>query len=366
MMKHILVRNTSQDAKKLSNDEIYENFINLPRYRAARNATPINQNNKDGVIIALRWLVDNDLYCCAYKFNLTRLASYANVDEILECVKKYHEWFVNGKPTRSLYDRYYMTYGSCYANDYVIKQNIRSSISGKANYKKNIGSQKAKEKSIASRNAKNKEASYRRRKNPLCIEYYLSRGYSITEADALLSGKKKSFSLCLSWFISKYGEDEGLKLYADMVDRRNDSISKSLSLGRAGYSAISQVVFDNIRDYLYNKWGIDKNILFYATNGGEYFLRKPNGGCYYLDFCIPSLDVCIEFHGCAWHPKSKESYKPIFGRSYESALAQDKIKEDLIRTKYDLYIIWEDCVNYDEVYTWLDERIFRCSLKKMI
>lgn len=152
--------------------------------------------------------------------------------------------------------------------------------------------------------------------NPLRIDYYISRGFSIDEAKYLLSKRQCTFSL--QKCIEKYGKIEGIKKFNERQEKWQNSlkskpieeierINASKMMNGKGYSKISQKLFKSIYDIIHTEY----QQIYYATikseNGfNEYqvhdIINKKN---YFLDFYIKDNNKVIEFDGDYWHSEHR-------------------------------------------------------------
>jgi very-short-patch-repair endonuclease len=171
------------------------------------------------------------------------------------------------------------------------------------------------------------------------IQYYINKGYSEEESKKELSKRQKTFSLDIC--VEKYGEIEGEIVWMNRQKTWFDSINKNGSL-RKGYSNISQVLFQMIS----NK--IDGDFR-YATNGGEYSIKKSNGvGVWFYDFTDIIRKKIIEYQGDQYHAnpniyKIDDNPHP-FRKNISSKDIWDKDSEKLHDAEsngYEILYIWD-------------------------
>jgi len=162
------------------------------------------------------------------------------------------------------------------------------------------------------------------------------------------------------WFIKKYGEEDGNRMYNEFYEsskvtldkmiskygldegtKRYDSwLSKVMSYGQS-YSKLSQKLFWS----LYEKFK-DHEIYFFELNH-EYQLFNENLHRYYMiDFYDKTLNKSIEFNGDYWHMNpdfyEKDSEQPSLKRSALSIWKNDEIRMDYIKsTGISSLVVWE-------------------------
>jgi len=150
----------------------------------------------------------------------------------------------------------------------------------------------------------------------------------------------------LDWFISKYGKENGQKLYKQKI---NILFGYSLNLQK-NKSKIADELFKSIHDLLLKK-NININKIFYKAINKEYIVWITNKNRAYIDFYIKLKNgekKLIEFYGDYWHANpSKYDDDTIikkFGghKTAKEIREKDTIREQLIYKKNkNLKIIWE-------------------------
>jgi len=149
---------------------------------------------------------------------------------------------------------------------------------------------------------------------------------------------RQRYTCSLEYFIEKYGEVSGLEKFDNFVKKRSFEF---------GYSDISQQLFDELKNNLTNY------TLFYATNNKEYyFVDTINHITYMTDLFIKELNLVVEFNGDKWHA-NPEIYSdndipiPFLKKQNRPYLAKDIWKKDANKIKFiktkvtDVIIIWE-------------------------
>jgi hypothetical protein len=148
--------------------------------------------------------------------------------------------------------------------------------------------------------------------------------------------EKQRYSTTIEYFINKYGELEGTEKFNSFCEKR---------LLGCGYSNVSKKLFDSLSEHL------SDYTLYYADN--EWFeYDKGNKKYYLIDFYIKELNIAIEFNGDMWHAnpnKYKENDIPIpFVENLTSGdiWKKDELKNSFLRKKLKkLIIIWESDFN---------------------
>lgn len=135
-----------------------------------------------------------------------------------------------------------------------------------------------------------------RKHSVFCKEHYE------TEDDYLNFQRKD-----LNFFVSKYGEEEGLLRYQSKTDTWIKSFNK------LNYSKVSQDLFNSILEYYSSD---DIYFATYKRKGNsesynkEYKLKFSNGHCIFPDFIDTNTKKIIEFDGTYWHSdKNPKKYK---------------------------------------------------------
>lgn len=174
--------------------------------------------------------------------------------------------------------------------------------------------------------------------NPFTREYYDSDEEFV-----------KAQTRDLSWFIEKYGEDEGTKRHAAKtekwiatLDSKSDEEKKRinrLKVGRCG--AISKAEKE-IKDALI-KMNIEVN--------DQFQLKKNNKGWFIYDLNVNNK--IIEYNGDFWHcnPKlyNSEYFNPRVKLSAADIWIKDKAKIDFaIEQGYEVFVIWEQDYKKDK------------------
>lgn len=185
------------------------------------------------------------------------------------------------------------------------------------------------------------------------IHYYINNGFTLEEAQKLLSDRQRTFSkeIC----IQKYGEIEGLKIWNerqtkwlktldDKTEEEKLEIKKKKLLNGSGYSKNSQELFWKI----YNTYNTH-DIVFQELSNNEYFLyNKIKKQFYKFDFVDHTNKKIIEFNGDYWHCNPKFYTEYFFNKTKQKTAKEiwdyDNIKNEYasISLGYDVLVIWEN------------------------
>jgi hypothetical protein len=93
------------------------------------------------------------------------------------------------------------------------------------------------------------------------------------------------------------------------------------------------------------KLGFERNDIYFGIKGSrEFFVRdstKENQGKF-VDFCIPSINIVIEYNGTFWHPRKENEWEHPF-LDYEAAKLSDEYRKQLCENRnLDLFLVWSD------------------------
>lgn len=201
------------------------------------------------------------------------------------------------------------------------------------------------------------------------IEFYLSKGLSLEEAQHALKNRQSTFST--NKMIEKYGEKEGLqkvkernerwltslrenndwgdlskskgKTYEQMVEKfgkeKADDIIYRRSKNGVPFcwaSKESLQVFDQLIDWLFEEHSIFYQDIYIGKEDNREFFIKTKESKYSYDFTIKSLNIIIEYNGEAFHPNPSwdEEVFESWKHPYNSMTAQEKRKYDENKIKY--------------------------------
>jgi len=195
-------------------------------------------------------------------------------------------------------------------------------------------------------------------------DYWLKRGYTLSEADLLREEYLFPMLTSLESFEHRYGKLEGKKRYNERIKKFKKTYRENIHLRKsAGYVSKESLKFFIPLYKFCRKLGIKREDIYLGVSGSkEFFIRKPdqkeNEGRFY-DFCIPSLNIVIEYHGCFWHPRKKEEWNNPWV-SFEDALLVEREKEWLCKTrKFSYIVVWSDDdkeQRFNEITNLIEER----------
>ena len=153
--------------------------------------------------------------------------------------------------------------------------------------------------------------------NPLSVNYYTSKGFSLDEAKQKIKERQTTFSL--KKCIERYGLEKGKEIFEErqrkwqntlnnLPQEELERIIKAKMFDGKGYSNISQELFNKINEKIVN----DYKEIFYATNNlektnnNEFLVIDPKTQKkYLLDFYIKDINKVIEFDGDYWHGEKR-------------------------------------------------------------
>lgn len=181
---------------------------------------------------------------------------------------------------------------------------------------------------------------------PNQIGYWLRQGLSEEEAQKKVSEFQVKFSkeIC----IKKYGEEEGLKVFAERQRKWLNSYKKS------NFSQVSQKLFWEIYSQIKNDY---ENIYFASLdpitkekdkNGKNFEYIYPLNDSYVkLDFYIKDINCLIEFDGEYWHGEAAGNQER--DRIRDETLQKTKINMIHVKER-DYYnnpeLVLENCLNF--------------------
>lgn len=203
-----------------------------------------------------------------------------------------------------------------------------------------------------------------------CVQYWIERGFTVDEASAKVKNIQSIGSL--ENFIKRYGEVEGKNRWIARQEKWLSSMNnksteektkilrkKSVKIGQASKQSLS--LFNPIIDYCQKI-----NVKYYVGTSGniEYFINdiKNTGRFYSYDFTIPALKLIIEFNGETWHPNkeklSEDEFNkwrnPISGKTAEEQYHYDILKKQVATARgFKVITIWSS----DNIQQKIDEII---------
>lgn len=186
--------------------------------------------------------------------------------------------------------------------------------------------------------------------------------YYDVEKDEWERRQKAKDSASFSWALKKAEGNEKLAelIYTDNLIRKQFRKNKNVSKE-------SLKVFIKIYKFL-RKTGFKRNDIFWGiANNKEWFLfDDKHKEIKFYDFTIPKLKVIIEYNGIKFHPNKNKLtvdewnkwYLPYSKIRADEKYEMDQNKKQLAASKgFDVYEIWSDDVNIENVIDWLKEKI---------
>lgn len=198
------------------------------------------------------------------------------------------------------------------------------------------------------------------------LNYWLSKGYSIE--DAKINLKNRQCTSSLEFQLKKYGEEEGLKRYININEKKSFSKSKDFFIEKFGYDEGIKLYFEYnakknpsytskesllffIPIYKQLRYlGIEKTDIYWGIKGSrEYFLNDDNS-LFFYDFTIPKLNKIIEYNGIKFHANKNWDKERLNNWKclYSNISAQEKINLDEYKNKianannFDVLEVWSD------------------------
>lgn len=175
-----------------------------------------------------------------------------------------------------------------------------------------------------------------------CVEYWIKLGYSVDEANEIISKSQSTFTL--EKCIAKYGEIEGQKRFAERQKKWTNSLSAHFVKygdGRSSQSSFAATIIDKICE--------EMNI---ERPSKEKYLSDSDGNHYAYDFCLNNK--IIEFNGDYWHCNPKffkhDDINPTKKMTAESIWMYDAKKIKCAKDNgYEVIVIWEDDKEHEDV-----------------
>jgi hypothetical protein len=183
-----------------------------------------------------------------------------------------------------------------------------------------------------------------------CREFYISRG--ITDPKVIEEEIRK-----VSSYLPRYTKDEYIaKFGIEKWNALNEAKIKGMrDKGVVGRSKESNMFFEEVVKLC----GFDSDFYRYAKSfKGEYWVQHEDE-YFFIDFCIPSAKIAIEYNGYRYHPKYEHDIAYELRRSKSmrplaEKWAYDEKKREAIKTNGFLLIeVWSD--NLPEMTTFCDE-----------
>jgi G:T-mismatch repair DNA endonuclease (very short patch repair protein) len=213
----------------------------------------------------------------------------------------------------------------------------------------------------------------RQQRTPFSVEYWINKGFSRTESEKII--KENSDCTSLNYHISKYGKDEGTHLYKLLCETRKREYTLSGFKKKYGdiegqklwskkyknrhNSKKACMFFEKLISII----GEEYKIYSALTSQGEYgILDKENNMYYFYDFVVPSLNLCVEFHGDYWHCNPTR-YSDSYVVKQTGLLAseiwdRDRKKQNCLKTERNIntIVVWESD-DKEHALTYIMEKV---------
>jgi len=184
------------------------------------------------------------------------------------------------------------------------------------------------------------------------LEYYTSKGYSIEEAEKLLSERQSTFSL--NKCIKKYGEEKGRQQWLERQEKWQSTLEskteeEKIEINRKKYPKMGRIsnAENEIYEYILK---IEENV------DKQFAIKSEENNWFYYDIRVGNK--IIEYNGDYWHanPKIYDS-SHVFKRNNKKINAKNIWEKDnkkiLTANKngYEVYVIWENEYKKDKIGT---------------
>jgi hypothetical protein len=179
------------------------------------------------------------------------------------------------------------------------------------------------------------------------IDYWTKMGYSLEEAEILRLPYLLPMKNDLISYTQKFGIEKGTDKWLKRCIKYKETMIKQLPNKKTGGYVSKESIKFFIPLYKFcRKLGINRNEIYFGINGSKEFFIKDtnlikNGGKFY-DFCIPKINLIVEYHGTFWHPKNVESWNNPW-ISFQEASELDMYKQKLAEKRDMQYVVvWSD------------------------
>lgn len=244
----------------------------------------------------------------------------------------------------------------------------------------------------------------KQQKNPRSVEFYLKRGYSEVEAKEIIKNitkdlrsrtgwgngntniPKENLQTCVEYWIKNYGEEEGRIRYKErqttfslskckekygeeegmikFLERQSKwqktlkskpaselqmiNVKKCVAFAKA--SKASLILFDDLINQILSRTNIKREQIYVGKDETKEYFICENKKIYFYDFCIPHLNLIIEFHGLGFHYDEKTNIIPnnFFNLDIDEIKNKDRVKKSIAESNgFEYYVVWQ---NKEEVY----------------
>jgi hypothetical protein len=194
------------------------------------------------------------------------------------------------------------------------------------------------------------------------LKYWIERGYSEVDAKEKLSYRQNTISL--SKYVKRYGDELGLIKYKKRIDEISYTSSRDfyvdkygdetgnliyneiLSKRTVGFNKSSKEAFLfllPIYKFIRNE-GIEISDVYWGVGSSNEWFIKNDKSIFFYDFFIKPLNIIIEYHGVAFHPKrGDENWISPHGVKYDFKIKIDDIKRELaVNSGFDYLYVYSD------------------------
>ena len=206
----------------------------------------------------------------------------------------------------------------------------------------------SKKQSIISKNAHSKKRQNNnnyREYNPLCLDYWITRGFSYNESNRLMTEYKAINSHTVDKFIALYGEIDGKRKFKEKNEKRLKTIFERYGTYTASSGKISK---GSIRVFvtLYKairKMGVSRDKFNFGITGSSEYVRTNAEikKTYFYDFVVRDLNIAVEYNGLYWHPRNIDEWRG-YGDFYEKTDYDETKNKFIEELGFKLFVIWED------------------------
>ena len=189
-----------------------------------------------------------------------------------------------------------------------------------------------------------KLVDYEKRLLPSNTQYWVNKGYTELESKELVSKSQTTFSKSIC--IEKWGYEKGMEIFNQRTEKWLKSLKDNHKIF-IGHSLISQEIFNEI------KLRIPNRDFRYATNNGEFKIKKENGGFYFYDFSDVENKLIIEYNGDMYHANPEKYKADDFPHPFRKNIKaseiweKDRLKIDIAECLgFKILIIWDSEYRY--------------------
>lgn len=194
------------------------------------------------------------------------------------------------------------------------------------------------------------------------LKYWIEKGYSEVDAKEKLSYRQNTISL--SKYVKRYGDELGLIKYKKRIDEISYTSSRDFYVDKYG-DETGNLIYNEIlskRTVGFNKsskeaflfllpiykfirnGGIEMSDVYWGVGSSNEWFIKNDKSIFFYDFFIKPLNIIIEYHGVAFHPKrGDENWISPHGVKYDFKIKIDDIKRELaVNSGFDYLYVYSD------------------------